>query len=179
MRTNFSAGWVLAVWLSSLFMTQLDVTIVNVATPSIHADLGASGAELELVVGGYLLGFAVLLITGARLGALLGHRRVFLLGLAVFTAASLLCGLAPDPVLLIVARVVQGLGAALAVPQVLTGIQLGVSESERPRVLGLYTLRCPAAPCAGRSWVACWSPRTCSAQRGGRSSLSTSRSGRR
>jgi MFS family permease len=101
MRTNFSAGWVLAVWLSSLFMTQLDVTIVNVATPSIHADLGASGAELELVVGGYLLGFAVLLITGARLGALLGHRRVFLLGLAVFTAASLLCGLAPDPVLLI------------------------------------------------------------------------------
>src|SRR5215211_979419 len=73
MRASFSAGWVLAVWLSSLFMTQLDVTIVNVAAPSMHADLGASGAELELVVGGYLLGFAVLLITGARLGALLGQ----------------------------------------------------------------------------------------------------------
>ena len=143
MRASFSAGWVLAVWLSSLFMTQLDVTIVNVAAPSMHADLGASGAELELVVGAYLLGFAVLLITGARLGALLGHRRVFLLGLVAFTAASLLCGLAPDPVFLIAARVVQGMGAALAVPQVLTGIQVSVSEAERPRALGLYALGLP------------------------------------
>jgi MFS family permease len=80
-----------------------DATIANVATPSIHADLGASGAVLELIIGGYLIAFAVLLITGARLGQAQGYRRVFLLGVGVFTLASLLCGLAPDPVTLVLA----------------------------------------------------------------------------
>ena len=81
-------------------MAQADATIANVATPSIHTDLGASGAVLELVIGGYLIAFAVLLITGARLGQTHGYRRIFLLGVGVFTLASLLCGLAPSvPVL--------------------------------------------------------------------------------
>jgi MFS family permease len=137
--------WALAVWLSSMFMTQLDVTIVNVATPSIHADIGASGAELELVVGGYFLAYAVLLITGARLGEMLGYRRVFLTGLAVFTGASLACGLAPDPLVLIVARVAQGTGAALMVPQVLSSIQLEFDGPRRAHALGLYSL----APAGG------------------------------
>jgi MFS family permease len=142
--------WALVVWLSSMFMTQLDVTIVNVATPAIHADLGASGAELELIVGGYLLAYAVLLITGARLGELLGFRRVFLSGLAVFSAASLVCGLAPDPIVLIVARVAQGIGAALMVPQVLSGIQLELDGAQRARALGLYTIAASAGAVTGQ-----------------------------
>ena len=75
-------------------MTTADNSVVNVAVPSIGAGLDASGGELELVVAGYMLAYAVLLITGARLGALFGHRRVFLIGIVVFTLASLACGLA-------------------------------------------------------------------------------------
>jgi MFS family permease len=142
--------WALAVWLSTMFMTQLDVTIVNVAAPAIHADLGASGAELELVVGGYLLAYAVLLITGARLGELLGYRRIFLSGLALFSAASLACGLAADPIVLVAARVVQGAGAALMVPQVLSGIQLELDGAQRARALGLYTIAASAGAVAGQ-----------------------------
>jgi MFS family permease len=142
--------WALAIWLSAMFMTQLDVTIVNVATPAIHDDLGASGAELELVVGAYLLAYAVLLITGARLGELLGFRRVFLSGLALFSAASLACGLAPDPIVLVAARVVQGAGAALMVPQVLSGIQLELDGAQRPRALGLYTIAASGGAVAGQ-----------------------------
>ena len=97
------SGWVLGVLLVGPFMAQADATIANVATPSIHADLGASGAALELVVGGYLTRFAVLLITGARLGQTHGYRRVFLIAVAVFGLASLACGPAPDPAVLGVA----------------------------------------------------------------------------
>jgi MFS family permease len=99
------------------FMAQADATIANVATPSIRTDLGASGAVLELVIGGYLIAFAVLLITGARLGQTHGYRRIFLLGVGVFTLASLLCGLAPSSILLVLARVLQGAGAALMFPR--------------------------------------------------------------
>ena len=107
----------LAVLLMAPFMAQADATIANVATPSIRADLGTSGAQLELVIGGYLIAFAMLLITGARLGQTHGYRRAFLLGVGVFTGASLLCGLAPGPIALIVARVLQGAGAAQMFPQ--------------------------------------------------------------
>jgi MFS family permease len=121
-------------------MAQADATIANVATPSIHADLGASGAALELVIGGYLIAFAVLLITGARLGQTHGYRRIFLLGVGVFTLASLLCGLAPGPLLLVFARVLQGAGGALMFPQTLTGIQLNFTGDERKRAIGLYAI---------------------------------------
>jgi MFS family permease len=89
-------------------MAQADATITNVATPSIHDDLHASGGLLGLIVGGYLIAFAVLLITGARLGQIFGYRRVFLIGVTVFTVASLRCGLASGPVVLVLARIVQG-----------------------------------------------------------------------
>ncbi len=121
-------------------MSQADATIANVATPSIHVDLGASGAMLELVIGGYLLAFAVFLITGARLGETRGYRRVFLLGIGMFSLASLLCGLSPDPAVLVGARVLQGAGAALMFPQTLTGIQLNFSGAERARAIGLYAI---------------------------------------
>jgi MFS family permease len=123
-----------------MFMTQADATIVNVAGPSIHVGLGASGAELELVIGGYFVAYAMLLITGARLGEMKGYRRAFLQGLALFTLASLACGLAPSPAVLIAARVAQGAGAALMVPQVLTGIQLSFGGAERARALSLYAI---------------------------------------
>src|SRR5919204_2575446 len=133
--------WQLAVLLTMLFMYQADATIVNVATPSIRAGLGASAAELELVIGGYLLASATLLITGARLGYLRGYRRVFLAGLGVFGAASLACGLAPDPGVLVAGRVMQGIGGALAFPQVLTGIQLQFEEGPpRTRALSRYSV---------------------------------------
>ncbi|HWC38595.1 MAG TPA: MFS transporter, partial [Acidimicrobiales bacterium] len=142
--------WLLAILLAAPFMAQADATIVNVAVPSIHADLGASGAELELVVGGYIVTYAMLLITGARLGQTHGYRRIFLLGVVLFAAASLLAGLAPDPAVLIGARVVQGAGAGLMFPQALTGIQLNFSGSERTRAIGLYAIALSAGAVTGQ-----------------------------
>jgi MFS family permease len=140
----------LAVLLIAPFMAQADATIANVAAPSIHADLHTTGAELELVIGGYLIAFAVLLMTGARLGQMHGYRRVFLLGVGVSTGASLLCGLAPGPVALIAARVLQGAGAALMFPQALTGIQLAFEGAERVRAIGLYAIALSIGAVAGQ-----------------------------
>ena len=86
----------LAIVLTGQVMAVIDTNIVNVAVPSMHASLGASGAGLQLIVAGYTIAYAVLLVTGARLGDILGHRRVYLAGVALFTLASLGCGLAPD-----------------------------------------------------------------------------------
>lgn len=143
-------GRLLGVLLLGPFMAQADATIANVATPSIHADLGASGAVLELVIGGYLIAFAVLLITGARLGQTHGYKRLFLIGIETFTFASLLCGLAPDPIALIAARVLQGAGAAWMFPQTLTGIQLNFSGGARRRAIGLYAIALSAGAVIGQ-----------------------------
>jgi MFS family permease len=143
-------GWLLGILLAAPFMAQADATIANVATPSIHASLGASGTALELVIGGYLTAFAVLLITGARLGQSHGYRRVFLAGVGTFTLASLLCGLAPSPLLLVLARVLQGAGAALMFPQTLTGIQLNFADDERKRAIGLYAIALSTGAVAGQ-----------------------------
>src|SRR6266540_1435981 len=128
----------LAVLITGQFMALLDVTIVNVAIPTIHAKLNASGAAIQLVVAGYTITYAMLLITGARLGDLRGHRNVFLAGLATFTIASLACGLAPNTSALVSARFVQGTGAALMVPQILSVIQRQFSGAARTRALGVY-----------------------------------------
>ena len=103
-----------------LFMIMLDNTIVNVALPSIQRDLGTTVSQLEWVVNGYALTFAVLLLTGGKLADMLGRRLIFIVGLAVFTASSLACGLAGSEQLLIAARVVQGAGAALMNPATLS-----------------------------------------------------------
>jgi MFS family permease len=128
----------LAALLGAMALGNVDIAVTNTATPAIHADLGATGGELELVVSGYTLAYAMLLITAARLGEMRGYRRMFLLGLAVVTAASLACGLAPAPVWLVVARLVQGAAAALMAAQVLTGIQLHFAGAARGRALGWY-----------------------------------------
>jgi MFS family permease len=128
----------LAVLVIGQFMALLDVTIVNVAMPTIHDRLHASGSGLQLIVSGYTIAYAMLLITGARLGDLRGHRTVFLAGLATFTLASLTCGLAPNSGALVAARFVQGAGAALMVPQILSVIQQRFSGAARARALSVY-----------------------------------------
>ncbi|MQS12180.1 MFS transporter [Streptomyces kaniharaensis] len=132
-------GLLLALVLCGQFMAVLDVSIVNVAVPTIRTDLHASGAALQLVIAGYTIAYAVLLITGARLGARHGFGRMFQLGLAVFTAASLACGLAPATGWLIVFRLLQGTGSALMVPQVMSLLQRTFTGAARIRALGLYS----------------------------------------
>ncbi len=131
-------GLVLAVVLLGQFMAVLDASIVNVAAPSIHASLHASGAGLQLVVAGYTISYAVLLVTGARLGDILGHRRMFMAGLVLFTLASLGCGLASSAGLLITLRFVQGAAAALMIPQVLSLIQRTHAGPARARAMSRY-----------------------------------------
>ncbi|SEF78650.1 drug resistance transporter, EmrB/QacA subfamily [Nonomuraea solani] len=121
----------LAVILLASFMDLLDVTIVNVTVPSIRAELGASPAHLQGMLAGYTLAFALGIITGARLGELYGYRRVFLIGIAGFAAASALCGAAPTAEVLVAARIIQGVFAAAMVPQVLSQIQLMYAPHER------------------------------------------------
>lgn len=128
----------LTVMLLAAAMDLIDVTIVNVAVPAIQADLGATPAQIEWTIAAYALAFGVLLITGGRLGDAFGRRRLFLLGVAGFTAASAACGLAPSPELLIAARAVQGACAALMVPQILTVIQVSFTPAERPKAYALY-----------------------------------------
>ena len=148
-QSNHS-GRLLGVLLIGTFMAQADVTIVNVATPSIHVGLGASGAALQLVVGGYLIAVAMLLITGARLGQAYGYRRAFLAGVCLFTLSSLACGLAPDPAVLVVARVLQGAGAGVMFPQTFTGIQLHFTGADRIRAIGRYAMTLSAGAVSGQ-----------------------------
>jgi EmrB/QacA subfamily drug resistance transporter len=129
---------VLAVVLMGTFMAILDVAIVNVAIPSIRGDLHASFGEVELVISAYTLTYACLLVTGGRLGDLYGRKRLFILGLLVFGAASALCGLAPTAGVLIGARAIQGVGGALMYPQVLAIIQVTFAGEERGKALGIF-----------------------------------------
>ncbi len=128
----------LAVLLLGQFMGLVDVFVVNVALPTIGVDLHASGASLQLVVGGYTVAYAMLLITGARLGDLYGRRRMYLLGVIVFTGASLACGFAPSSLALVIFRCVQGAGAAVMVPQIMSIIQMRFSGTARATALSAY-----------------------------------------
>ena len=132
-------GALLAVVLTGQLMAVVDVFIVNVGLPTIHERLHASGASLQLVVAGYTIAYAVLLVTGARLGAILGYARMFLSGAALFTLASLGCGLAGTVVQLIALRFVQGAGAAMMIPQVLSLIQRGFTGEARARAMTFYS----------------------------------------
>jgi EmrB/QacA subfamily drug resistance transporter len=129
-------GLAMGVLIFASFMDLLDATIVNVALPSIRTDLGASGAQLEWVVGGYLLAFAVLMITGGRLGDMAGRKRVFVAGVAGFTIGSVVACVAPTIGVLLIARVVQGAFAAMMVPQLLSSLQALYAPRERAAMLG-------------------------------------------
>jgi EmrB/QacA subfamily drug resistance transporter len=128
----------LSVLLLAAVMDLIDVSIVNIALPTIRDDLDASSAALEWTIAGYTLAFALGLITGGRLGDVYGRRRIFLLGVGGFTAASLLCGLAWSSEVLIAARVAQGAMAALMMPQILSTIQATFPAEERPKAYGMY-----------------------------------------
>jgi MFS family permease len=128
----------LAVALLGTLLAMIDFFIVNVALPTLAVDLDASGAALELVVSGYATAYAVLLVVGGRLGDAFGRRRLFVLGMAAFTATSLLCGLAPTAATLVAARVLQGAAAALMVPQTLSTIQATGDPASRARAIGWF-----------------------------------------
>ena len=129
----------LAILVAAGFMDLLDTTIVNVAIPAIRDDLDANYAALQWVVAGYLLAFAVGLITGGRLGDIFGRKRVFLIGVVAFGLTSLASGLAPTPGVLIASRVLQGLAAAVMIPQILSIVQVSFPRSEQPKALALYS----------------------------------------
>ena len=140
----------LPVLLAGVFMVVLDFFIVNVALPSIATGLDAGDAALEWVVAGYGVTFAITLITAGRLGDELGRRRVFAAGLALFTAASVACGLAPDPTTLIAARFVQGVAGAVVMPQVLSILNVTYAGEDRVRALGIYGLTMGLAAVGGQ-----------------------------
>jgi EmrB/QacA subfamily drug resistance transporter len=141
---------ILPVVLAATFMSALDFFVVNVAIPAIQRDLRASATAIEWVVAGYGLAFGAGLITAGRLGDLYGRRRIFSLGLALFTLASAACGLAPNGAVLVGARVVQGLAAALLSPQVLAIIRTTFSGTRLARAFSTYALTLGVAAVFGQ-----------------------------
>src|SRR5437763_7337862 len=130
--------WTLAAVAVGLFMIMLDNTVVNVALPSIQNDLHISTSELEWVVNAYALTFGVLLLSGGKLADLLGRRSIFIVGLLIFTGASLWCGLAGGATSLIAARTVQGVGAALMNPATLSIITATFPPRQRGTAIGIW-----------------------------------------
>lgn len=140
----------LSVLLLAGFVTIFDLFVVNVAIPSMQAGLGASFAQIGFIVAGYELAFGVLLITGGRLGDLFGRRRLFVIGMAGFTLASALCGLAPIADFLIGARVLQGLAAALLFPQVYASIRVNFAGDNSRRAFGFLGMTLGLAAITGQ-----------------------------
>jgi EmrB/QacA subfamily drug resistance transporter len=132
------SGAGLATVLLGTALPMIDFFIVNVALPTINVNLHASTSTLELVVAGYGIGYALLLVLGGRLGDTFGRRKLFLAGITAFTLTSLLCGLAPTAELLVVARALQGASAAMMLPQVLSTIQATTTGQRRSTALGFY-----------------------------------------
>lgn len=140
----------LSILLLAGFVTIFDLFVVNVAIPSMQAELGASLSQIGFIVAGYELAFGVLLVTGGRLGDLFGRRRLFILGMAGFTAASFLCGIASTVEILIGARVLQGLAAALLFPQVYASIRVNFSGDDSRRAFGFLGMTLGLAAIAGQ-----------------------------
>jgi EmrB/QacA subfamily drug resistance transporter len=130
--------WTLAAVSFGLFMIMLDNTVVNVALPSIQRELGIGLSELEWIVTGYALSFAALMLTGGKVADMLGRRRIFVLGIIVFTVASFLCGIAESSEVLIGARVLQGVGAALMNPATLSIISATFPPAQRGMAIGIW-----------------------------------------
>lgn len=134
-----SKGWVLALTAAASFMVALDALVVSTALSTIRVELGASIEALEWTVNAYNLSFAVLLLTGAALGDYFGRRRVFAVGLGLFTVASAACALAPNVNWLIAARALQGAGGAMVMPLGLALLSAAYPREERARALGIYS----------------------------------------
>ncbi|RQS62935.1 MFS transporter [Burkholderia sp. Bp8963] len=140
----------LASLLTGAFLPPLDYFIVNLALPAIHAGLKASDAQIQFTVSAYALAYAVMLITGGRLGDLYGRRRIFMIGMAAFVVASALCGMATSATPLVAGRVVQGISAALITPQVLASIRTVFPAQMQARLMGIYGFVFGLASVAGQ-----------------------------
>src|SRR6201989_2891869 len=157
--SRLAASLTLAAMSLGYGVVQLDVTIVNTALNSIGTSLGGGVAELQWVVSAHTLAFAALILTAGALGDRIGAKRVFMAGFAIFTAASLACGLAPDAWPLIAARAVQGLGAAILVPNSLALLSHAYGDDKsRGRAVGIWaagaSLTLTAGPLVGGSLIA-------------------------
>src|SRR4051794_28151676 len=130
--------WTLAAMCFALFMVMLDNTVVNVALPSIQRSFDASLSALEWTINAYSLSFAVLLVTGGRLGDIFGRRLVFLIGVVVFATASALIGLSPTDGTLVAFRALQGVGAAMMMPATLSIITNAFPPAERGKAIGTW-----------------------------------------
>jgi EmrB/QacA subfamily drug resistance transporter len=148
-RSRAGQNWVLALTSIASFMISLDSQVVTTALNVIRIDLGASMELLEWTVNAYILSFAVLLLGGSALGDRFGRRRMLMAGLALFTAASAACGAAPNVVVLIAARAVQGVGAALIMPLAMALLSGAYSATERGKALGIFASITGAAMIAG------------------------------
>src|ERR687888_453956 len=138
-RSQHSRGWTFAIVSAALFMVVLDNLVVTTALPSIRADLGATIQSLEWTVNAYTLSYAVLLLTGAALGDRFGRKRMFVIGLALFTTASAAAALAPSTSALIGARALQGVGAAIVTPLTLTLLAEVFPAEKRGLAIGGWT----------------------------------------
>jgi EmrB/QacA subfamily drug resistance transporter len=138
-KTDRGPLWTLLIVSVGLFMVVLDNLVVNTALPSIHRDFGASVQSLEWIVNGYVLSFAVLMLTGSMLGDRLGRKRMFIIGVALFTGASAAAALAPTTGLLIAARVVQGAGGAIVMPLTMTLLADAYPPERRGFALGVWS----------------------------------------
>ena len=132
-------GWVLTVAVLGSLLAYIDESVVNVALPGIEADLRTTLAALQWVINAYTLCMSALLLVGGAAADRLGRRRIFLIGVSIFAAASLGCGLAANAPLLIVARIVQGVGAALLIPCSLALIAAVYDETERGAAIGIWS----------------------------------------
>jgi EmrB/QacA subfamily drug resistance transporter len=139
MSASRRSGWTLGIVSVALFMVVLDNLVVSVALPTIHRDLGASIQSLEWTVNAYVLSYAVLLLTGAALGDRFGRRRMFVAGLALFTAASAAAALAPNTGALVAARAIQGVGAAIVTPLTLTLLAEAFPHERRGIAIGVWS----------------------------------------
>jgi EmrB/QacA subfamily drug resistance transporter len=137
--TGARGGWILAAAILGSSMAFIDGTVVNVALPAVQSALGATLAEVQWVVAAFALTLAALLLTGGSLGDLYGRRRIFSLGVMLFTAASMWCGLSPTIWQLIAARALQGVGGALLVPGSLALISASFSDDDRGRAIGTWS----------------------------------------
>src|SRR5436305_1027519 len=140
----------LAVLMIGTFMFVLDFFIVNVALPAIQQGLRAGEGAIEWIVAGYAISTAVLLVTGGRLGDQFGRRRVFAIGMTVFVLTSALCALAPDPAVLVTARILQGVGAALMAPNILSILGVVYSGPARVRAISVYGMVMGLAAVSGQ-----------------------------
>ena len=139
MNSRFNKRWTLVATIVASSMTFIDGTVVNVALPALQASLDATITDVQWVIEAYALFLGALILVGGSLGDQLGRRKVFLFGVLGFTLSSVLCGLAPNPLILIIGRALQGIGAAFLVPGSLAIISATFDGDARGRAIGTWS----------------------------------------